>query len=190
MVHHRVPRMPDSRARPVSTHRVGFCPRVDGASAETGVPAPSGSDDEFHRKRSSARGRTVEQGVGGGGGRRMADVADRSLVAPHHERRAQDLRHRARAALQILYHGTSRILMCWRRPTRSSAPVAWPHRRLTGCAPSPPARARHRGPPGTIDPLIAETAGRWRPERMAVLDRLVRGWRCASCCGAPARRRR
>src|SRR6185295_15877853 len=25
----------------------------------------------------------------------------------------------------------------------------------------------------TIDPLIAETAQRWRPERMAVLDRLI-----------------
>ena len=25
----------------------------------------------------------------------------------------------------------------------------------------------------TIDPLIAETAERWRPERMAVLDRLI-----------------
>src|SRR5207247_6764895 len=26
---------------------------------------------------------------------------------------------------------------------------------------------------GTIDPLIAETAERWRPERMAILDRLI-----------------
>ena len=25
----------------------------------------------------------------------------------------------------------------------------------------------------TIDPLIAETATRWRPERMAVIDRLI-----------------
>jgi transcription antitermination protein NusB len=25
----------------------------------------------------------------------------------------------------------------------------------------------------TIDPLIAETAERWRPERMAILDRLI-----------------
>jgi transcription antitermination protein NusB len=88
----------------------------------------------------------------------------------------KDPRHRAReAALQILYQ--------WdigkRDIDRSSATffdLQWPNL-------DPPAddlrafaTALARDTTerlGEIDPLIADTAERWRPERMAVLDRLI-----------------
>ena len=87
-----------------------------------------------------------------------------------------DERHRAReAALQILYH--------WDIARGDVADTAetffalqWPD------AGPPPASIRtfaselardtvERLP--VIDPLVAETAARWRPERMAMLDRLI-----------------
>ena len=91
-------------------------------------------------------------------------------------RSRKDPRHRAReAALQILYQ--------WdigkRDIDRSSATffdLQWPNL-------DPPAddlrefaTALARDTTerlGEIDPLIADTAERWRPERMAVLDRLI-----------------
>ena len=88
----------------------------------------------------------------------------------------KDLRHRAReAALQILYH--------WDIAHTTSLEAAdtffglqWP-----GAEPAPDelrafATELARDTVDrleTIDPLIAETAERWRPERMAVIDRLI-----------------
>jgi N utilization substance protein B len=88
----------------------------------------------------------------------------------------KDSRHRAReAALQILYQ--------WdigkRDVDRSSATffdLQWPN------VDPPPEDLREFATAlardtterlGEIDPLIADTAERWRPERMAVLDRLI-----------------
>ena len=90
--------------------------------------------------------------------------------------RKKDRRHRAReAALQILYQ--------WdiargdvERAADTFFELQWPDT-------DPPSEAV-RGFAislardtvariDTIDPLIAETAERWRPERMAVLDRLI-----------------
>ena len=91
-------------------------------------------------------------------------------------RTRKDRRHRAReAALQILYH--------WevgRADVGHAAEVffdlQWPDR-------TPPADALRTfavalasdtvGRLETIDLLIAETAERWRPERMAIIDRLI-----------------
>lgn len=88
----------------------------------------------------------------------------------------KDPRHRAReAALQILYH--------WEiahspigRAAQTFFDLQWPDQ-------TPPAAALREFATGladdtvarldTIDPLIAETAERWRPERMAVIDRLI-----------------
>jgi N utilization substance protein B len=91
-------------------------------------------------------------------------------------RSRKDPRHRAReAALQILYQ--------WdigkRDIDRSSATffdLQWPNvdppaddlrEFATALARDTTERL------GEIDPLIADTAERWRPERMAVLDRLI-----------------
>jgi N utilization substance protein B len=91
-------------------------------------------------------------------------------------RARKDPRHRAReAALQILYQ--------WdigkRDIDQSSATffdLQWPN------ADPPPDDLRDfaatlardtTGRLGEIDPLIADTAERWRPERMAILDRLI-----------------
>jgi transcription antitermination protein NusB len=88
----------------------------------------------------------------------------------------KDRRHRAReAALQILYH--------WEIGGRDVDAAAttffahqWPDR-------EPPAdelrtfatslAAETVGRLADIDPVIAATSDRWRPERMAVLDRLI-----------------
>ena len=90
--------------------------------------------------------------------------------------RKKDQRHRAReAALQILYQ--------WdiaggdvERAAETFFGLQWPDA-------DPPAEALRGFASAlardtaarieTIDPLIAETAERWRPERMAVLDRLI-----------------
>ena len=91
-------------------------------------------------------------------------------------RTRKDPRHRAReAALQILYQ--------WEIGGRTPAEAAdtffssqWPD------AGDPPDDLRAFATAlaadtvdrlGDIDPLIASTAKRWRPERMAILDRLI-----------------
>lgn len=90
--------------------------------------------------------------------------------------RRKDHRHRAReAALQILYqwdvgrgeidHAAETFF------TRQWPDADPPPEALRGFA---SALARDTaGRIETIDPLIAETAARWRPERMPVLDRLI-----------------
>lgn len=88
----------------------------------------------------------------------------------------KDARHRAReAALQILYHweiGRSNV----ERAAETYFAHQW------AAAEAPPDEfvafattlARETVERlGAIDPLIAETTERWRPERMAVLDRLI-----------------
>jgi transcription antitermination protein NusB len=88
----------------------------------------------------------------------------------------KDRRHRAReAALQILYQwdiGRSEI--------GAAATTFFGHQWPDDDAPSEELRGfasalAHDtvGRLETIDPLIAETADRWRPERMAILDRLI-----------------
>jgi transcription antitermination protein NusB len=87
----------------------------------------------------------------------------------------KDPRHRAReAALQILYQ--------WELTHRDVARTAetfFAHQWPDG---EPPDELRHFATTlaqetverlDQIDPLIAETTERWRPERMAVLDRLI-----------------
>lgn len=88
----------------------------------------------------------------------------------------KDPRHRAReAALQILYQwdvGRGDV----ERAAETLFTLQWPND-----DPAPEdlrtfASALARDTVGrlaVIDPLIAETAERWRPERMAVLDRLI-----------------
>src|SRR5207244_517262 len=130
----------------------------------------------------AGRGRADEQGTRGGRrrdrdgvGRRAADAA--AIGDPVVTRaRKKDQRHRAReAALQILYQ--------WdiaggdvERAAETFFGLQWPDA-------DPPAEALRGFASAlardtaarieTIDPLIAETAERWRPERMAVLDRLI-----------------
>ena len=88
----------------------------------------------------------------------------------------KDLRHRAReTALQILYH--------WdiaHTDIQQAADTFFGHQWVGSEPPSEEVRefatalARDTVQRlDTIDPLIAETAERWRPERMAVLDRLI-----------------
>lgn len=88
----------------------------------------------------------------------------------------KDLRHRAReAALQILYQwdiGGREV----DRAAETFFTLQWPDT-------APPADALRAlasglardtvGHLAAIDALIAETTERWRPERMAVLDRLI-----------------
>src|SRR5262249_7602276 len=135
--------------------------------------------DELRRRSARPRGRRAgQQGPrsGGrrdraGGGRRGAFAAGRRGAV-----KKKDPRHRApEAALQILYPwGNGRHQVDRAPPTFF---------RGTGPAESPPPDARREFASslaretgerlGTIDPLIADTAERWRPERMAVLDRLI-----------------
>ncbi len=88
----------------------------------------------------------------------------------------KDPRHRAReAALQILYQwdiGHSPVA----RAAETFFDRQWPDET------PPPAELRDFATAlardtvdrlADIDPLIAETAERWRPERMAVIDRLI-----------------
>jgi transcription antitermination protein NusB len=88
----------------------------------------------------------------------------------------KDPRHRAReAAVQILYQweiGGRDV----ERAAETFFAFQWPNAE----APSDELRTFASGLArdtveslGDIDPLIAETAERWRPERMAVLDRLI-----------------
>ena len=90
--------------------------------------------------------------------------------------RGKDDRHRAReATLQILYQwdiNRGDVIQA----TETFFSLQWPD-------PDPPADALREVASAlaretvarleTIDPLIAETAERWRPERMAILDRLI-----------------
>ncbi|SRR6266508_6310852 len=91
-------------------------------------------------------------------------------------RTRKDPRHHAReAALQILYQwdiGRGEV----DRAAETFFALQWPN------AGPPPDELRAFASAlahetvdrlGAIDPLIAETAQRWRPERMAVLDRLI-----------------
>ena len=91
-------------------------------------------------------------------------------------RARKDDRHRAReAALQILYQweiGKGDVS----RVAESFFQLQWPD------AHPPPVALREFASAlatdtvtelDVIDPLIAETAERWRPERMAILDRLI-----------------
>ncbi len=88
----------------------------------------------------------------------------------------KDPRHRAReAALQILYQweiGQSPV----GRAAQTFFDLQWPDQApaadelrefATALAHDTVSRLAE------IDPLIAETAARWRPERMAVIDRLI-----------------
>ncbi len=91
-------------------------------------------------------------------------------------RAKKDPRHRAReAALQILYQaeiGHTDVV----RAADTLFDLQWPDE-------APPAAALREFASGlardtmarldAIDPLIAETTERWRPERMAVVDRLI-----------------
>ena len=88
----------------------------------------------------------------------------------------KSLRHQARqAALQILYQwevGRSDITQA----AETFFSLQWPHAEaphddLRAFATELAHETVRRLP--AIDPLIAETAERWRPERMAVLDRLI-----------------
>ena len=90
--------------------------------------------------------------------------------------KGKDPRHRAReAALQILYQweiGQAAV----DRAARTFFELQWPDQ-----APPPDALRAFAttlahdtvSRLAEIDPLIAETAERWRPERMAILDRLI-----------------
>ena len=91
-------------------------------------------------------------------------------------RARKDPRHRAReAALQILYQ--------WDLARRDIVKTAATFFDLQWPNPDPPADDLREFATALardtcarldeIDPLIAETAERWRPERMAVLDRLI-----------------
>jgi transcription antitermination protein NusB len=97
-------------------------------------------------------------------------------------RTRKDRRHRAReAALQILYqwdigHGD----------VGAAAATFFTHQWPESDSPSDELRAFAASLASdtvdrlaAIDPMIAETADRWRPERMAVLDRLI--LRMATC---------
>ena len=91
-------------------------------------------------------------------------------------RARKDPRHRAReAALQILYQwdiGRADVTSA----TDTFFTLQWPN----DDPPDPELRAFAASLArdtvqriGEIDPLIADTSERWRPERMAVLDRLI-----------------
>ena len=88
----------------------------------------------------------------------------------------KDLRHRGReAALQILYQ--------WEIGRTDVAHAAETFFGLQWAGPEPPSDDLRSFATelahdtvrrlSTIDPLIADTAEHWRPERMAVLDRLI-----------------
>ena len=85
-------------------------------------------------------------------------------------------RHRAReAALQILYQweiGKTDIASA----ANTLFTLQWPNEDAPDVELRAFASSLARDTVGrleTIDPLIADTAERWRPERMAVLDRLI-----------------
>jgi N utilization substance protein B len=88
----------------------------------------------------------------------------------------KDPRHRAReSALQILYQ--SEVGACG---VAAAADTFFAHQWPDADPPDPALRTFATGLARdtaarlpTIDPLIADTAERWRPERMAVVDRLI-----------------
>lgn len=88
----------------------------------------------------------------------------------------KDPRHRAReAALQILYHWDIAHTDI-QRAADTFFDVQWPDAAAAPDALRAAATALARETVSnlqTIDRLIAETAERWRPERMAVIDRLI-----------------
>jgi transcription antitermination protein NusB len=91
-------------------------------------------------------------------------------------RTRKDPRHRAReAALQILYQseigGRAVEKSAETFFTRQWPDADEPPEELRGFATRLAVDTIERM--GEIDPLIADTAKRWRPERMAVLDRLI-----------------
>ena len=90
--------------------------------------------------------------------------------------RKKDQRHRAReAALQILYQwdiGGGAV----ERVAETFFELQWPDADPPADSLRDFASALARDTAAriaTIDPLIAEPAERWRPERMAILDRLI-----------------
>ena len=125
----------------------------------------------------------------------MASVVAQLTAAAGHvvtRARKKDHRHRAReAALQILYQwdiGRGDV----DRAAETFFTLQWPD------ADPPPdalrefASALARDTAArieTIDPLIAGTAERWRPERMAVLDRLILRMAVCEMLRDPGRRR-
>jgi len=94
----------------------------------------------------------------------------------------KDVRHRAReAALQILYHAE-----VGRSDVDQAAETFFAHQWPNSEPPTDDFRAfattlarETTSRLAAIDALIAETTERWRPERMAVLDRLI--LRMATC---------
>jgi len=86
-----------------------------------------------------------------------------------------DVRHRAReAALQILYHwevGRTDVDRAVETFFGQQWPGDPPSRSLREFASDLAHETVRRLP--AIDPLIAETTERWRPERMAIIDRLI-----------------
>ena len=91
-------------------------------------------------------------------------------------RTPKDPRHRAReAALQILYQweigGRAVEKSADTFFTRQWPDAAEPPDELRAFATALARDTTERL--GEIDPLIADTAERWRPERMAILDRLI-----------------
>ena len=143
------------------------------------------ADDQLDRGSAGARGRGQRQqgarGGGGGdrngGGCRAADAAGD----------AEDLAGGARAegpAPPGPRGGAADPVSVGRRQARHRASrpttffeLQWPNTRSAGRRPARRSRPRWRATPrrgsSEIDPLIADTAERWRPERMAVLDRLI-----------------
>ena len=87
----------------------------------------------------------------------------------------KDARHRAReAALQILYQweiGRSEVDRAAETLFTRQWPEAQPDEDVRAFASGLARETVERL--GPIDVLIAETAAHWRPERMAVLDRLI-----------------
>jgi len=104
-------------------------------------------------------------------------------------RASRDRRHRAReAALQILYQwevGRHDVALA----AETLFTLQWPH----DVPPPDELRTFAETLAGdtvarltAIDPLIAETAERWRPERMAILDRLILRMAVCEMMRAPA----
>ena len=181
----RLPRLPDSRRdAALRVHRVGGRARSDdGGGRHRRADGLRRADHQFGGRSVGARRRRpgnkgYEAAVAA---IEMAEVVAQLTRAQAgrrgREERRKIPRHRAReAALQILYQWeVGRRDVRSRRPTRSST-FQWPNAE----APSDELRAFATTLArdtverlDAIDPLIAETAERWRPERMAVLDRLI-----------------
>ena len=178
-------RLPDSgRDAAHGVHRVGGCRRARRRGRRhRRADVLRRAHDEFGGGGARARRRrSGEQGTRSGGRRHRDGVGRRAADAPaggaRRDARAQEgssaiapARRRCRSSIS----GTSAAATSSGRPRRfSRCSGRTPIRRPTRCASSRrrwPA-TRWRGST-TIDPLIADTAERWRPERMAILDRLI-----------------